>query len=66
MLIRISIERSQPLAGTAATEQGDPVSFEGWLELLRVVSELVAAAAPSGGREVEAGGVPMERNETGR
>ncbi len=66
MLIRISIQRRQPLAGTAATELGDPVPFEGWLELLRVVSELVAAAAPSGGREVEAGDKPMEGNEIGK
>ena len=44
MLIRISIERTQPLAGAAATEGGD-VPFDGWLELLRVVSRLVAAAS---------------------
>jgi hypothetical protein len=30
-------------AGTAAVEGGDPLRFDGWLELLRVVSELVAA-----------------------
>jgi len=45
VLIRISIERKQPLAGPAATEGGDPVPFDGWLELLRVVSRLVAAAS---------------------
>ena len=46
MLIRIRIERTQPLAGTAATQGSDPLRFEGWLELLRVISELVAAAPP--------------------
>ena len=46
MLIRIWIEGSQPLAGTAATKGSEPLRFDGWLELLRVVSELVAAAPP--------------------
>jgi hypothetical protein len=32
------------LAGTAVTKGGKPLRFDGWLELLRVVSELVAAA----------------------
>ena len=44
MLIRIRIEGTQPLAGTAATRGSKPLRFDGWLELLRVVSELVAAA----------------------
>jgi hypothetical protein len=43
VLIRVWIEGSQPLAGTAAIERGEPLRFDGWLELLRVVSELVAA-----------------------
>lgn len=53
MLIRILIERTQPLAGTAATEEAEPLHFDGWLELLRTISELVAATAPSGGEDVE-------------
>ena len=36
------IERTQPVAGTAATDEAGPLRFDGWLELLRVVSELVA------------------------
>ena len=44
MLIRIWIEGTQPLAGTAVIKGGKPLRFDGWLELLRVVSELVAAA----------------------
>jgi hypothetical protein len=47
VLVRLWIEGSQPLAGTAATEGGGPLRFEGWLELLRVVAELVAAAPPT-------------------
>ncbi len=52
VLIRISIESTQPLAGTAAVKGNDPLRFDGWLELLRVISELVAAA-PSGGEDAD-------------
>jgi hypothetical protein len=62
MLIRIWIEGTQPLAGTAATETGDPVAFDGWLELLRVLSELVAAA---GGEDVQALDSTVQGNEPG-
>lgn len=48
MLIRVWVERTQPLAGTAATGEAEPLAFDGWLELLRVLSELVAAAPSSG------------------
>ena len=44
MLIRISVESSQPLAGSAASDKAGPLQFDGWLELLRVVSELVTPA----------------------
>jgi hypothetical protein len=59
MLIRISIETTQPLVGAAATEGGDPVPFEGWLDLLKVVSELVAA----GGEDVQVTDSPLQGNE---
>jgi hypothetical protein len=39
---------STSAAGTAATEAAEPLHFDGWLELLRVLSELVAAAPSSG------------------
>jgi hypothetical protein len=55
VLIRVWIEDTQPLAGTAAAEGGEPLRFDGWLELLRVVSELVAAA-PSSGEDADAAG----------
>jgi Protein of unknown function (DUF1579) len=48
VLIRLWIEGSQPLAGTAATEGSEPLRFHGWLELLTVVSELLAVAPSSG------------------
>jgi hypothetical protein len=41
VLIRIWIERTQPLAGTAAIGDAEPLAFEGWLELLEVISGLV-------------------------
>jgi hypothetical protein len=55
VLIRLWIEGGQPLAGTAATEGSEPLRFDGWLELLRVVSELVAAA-PSSDEDADAAG----------
>jgi catechol 2,3-dioxygenase-like lactoylglutathione lyase family enzyme len=47
MLIHISVESTQPFSGTATTEGAEPLHFDGWLELLRVISELVAAAPPT-------------------
>jgi hypothetical protein len=49
VLIRIWIERAEPLAGAAAIEGTEPRAFDGWLELLGVIAELVTAAAPHGG-----------------
>ena len=53
MLIRVQIHSTHPLAGTAAAEGSDPLHFDGWLELLRVISELLAADAPA--REEQTG-----------
>jgi catechol 2,3-dioxygenase-like lactoylglutathione lyase family enzyme len=55
VLIRLWIQGSQPLAGTAATEGSEPLRFEGWLELLKVIGELVAAA-PSSHEDADAAG----------
>jgi hypothetical protein len=52
VLIRLWIEGSQPLTGTAVTEGREPLRFHGWLELLTVVSELVAAA-PTGDEDAD-------------
>jgi hypothetical protein len=48
VLIRVWIEHTQPLAGAASTKGCDPLRFDGWLELLRVVAELVAAPLRDG------------------
>ena len=41
MQIQISIEKTQPLMGTATARARQPVSFVGWLDLLRAISQLV-------------------------
>ena len=43
MRISIEIEKTQPLTGTASSAGHDPVSFVGWMALLRVVAELTEA-----------------------
>jgi hypothetical protein len=57
MRISIWIEGSQPLVGTAAIEGVEPLRFDGWLELLRVVSKLVDTAlvdtGPHGGEDTD-------------
>jgi hypothetical protein len=53
VLIRIWIERPQPLAGTAAVGDAEPLAFHGWLELLEVISELVAPP-PAGDQHADA------------
>lgn len=51
MDIRISIEQPEPLIGTAATDDREPLPFEGWLGLLGALSALVDTLRPkdSGG-----------------
>jgi hypothetical protein len=41
MVIQISIDTTEPLAGTAAGERGGSIPFTGWFELLRAISALV-------------------------
>jgi hypothetical protein len=64
VLIRVWIERPQPLAGTAATEGAEPVPFDGCLELLRVISELVAAA-PLGSQDADTAEESPRGNQAG-
>jgi hypothetical protein len=47
MVIRIWIEKADPLTGSAAAEARDPIRFEGWMELLRAISELVSPRSAS-------------------
>jgi hypothetical protein len=65
VLIGIQVERTQPLAGTAAANKAQPLRLGGWLELLRVIAELVAAA-PLGGRGCgPGGGAPASKPDGG-
>lgn len=38
--IRLAIHTTEPLTGTATAGPGDPLHFEGWLELLRALATL--------------------------
>lgn len=49
---------AHPLCGEIVPRAGQPVSFVGWLELLRCLSELTESAD----REVAAGGLDGELN----
>ena len=62
MLIGVWVERSQPLAGTAATGDLEPRRFDGWLELLTVLSELLA---PSAGEDQDATAEPSPGGRMG-
>ena len=64
MLICVWVERSQPLAGTAAIEGAQPRRFDGWLELLNVLSELVAAAS-SASEQTKATDEPIQGRRMG-
>ena len=50
LMIRVSIEQLQPLAGSAAAQGGEERRFRGWLEMLHALSELVAVASGVGDR----------------
>jgi hypothetical protein len=47
MLIRVSINSTDPLTGTAATKGQQPLPFHGWLELLSVISDLTTPMGSS-------------------
>jgi hypothetical protein len=42
-VIRVRILRLQPLAGTASTEDGAEFVFEGWMELIGAVANLIGS-----------------------
>ena len=59
MLIRIWIHSTHPLTGTAATEECGTLSLDGWLELLRVISQLAETETPA--REKQTGRLAIEQ-----
>ena len=62
-VIRVRIERAEPLAGTAETEGGAPLAFEGWLELLHVLATLIGAEGGSPGERPAAPHDPPAKGE---
>jgi hypothetical protein len=48
--IRISLVSREPLVGTATTGSRRPLHFEGWLQLLQVLAELVGNETLRAGR----------------
>jgi hypothetical protein len=54
VLIRIWPDTVKPLSGRVAVEGAEPRRFEGWLQLLGILAELLeparASGAPAGGR----------------
>jgi hypothetical protein len=59
MVIRLRIRRVEPLRGTAAADEGSELVFEGWMELIGAIAELVGGPDQgSRGRAVERSGDP--------
>jgi hypothetical protein len=63
VLIGIQVERTQPLAGTAAAKQAQPLSLDGWLELLRVAPSWSPRRRGRGGGP--GGGAPASKPDGG-
>ncbi len=53
IVIRIAIEKQQPLTGRATAAGGEQLRFEGWLGLLSVLSKLVGSTSETGNRSEE-------------
>jgi hypothetical protein len=43
LLIRLRIRRLEPLTGTAATEDRADLAFEGWMQLIGAIAELLGS-----------------------
>src|SRR5262245_45707618 len=51
MEILIVIQTTEPLTGAARTESEEPLPFQGWLELLHVLSRLIEAEMGAAGEK---------------
>jgi hypothetical protein len=65
MVIHLRIDRAEPLKGTAAAGRRDPMPFEGWIELLAVVAELVRSGPTRGEPPAGAGRPTPEEGGAG-
>ena len=43
VVIRIHIHRLEPLMGTTVIDDGSPLGFEGWMELIGAVAKLLGS-----------------------
>jgi hypothetical protein len=50
MVIRLQIQRLEPLLGTASTYDGSELVFEGWMELIGAIAELLGGPDHAGVR----------------
>jgi hypothetical protein len=57
VVISLRIHRREPLAGTAAAHDGPELLFDGWMELIGVIAELLGSQGHMGsrGRQAPAG-----------
>jgi hypothetical protein len=46
--IRLRIQRLEPLTGTASTDDGSELVFEGWMELIGAIAELLGGPEHDG------------------
>ena len=66
MRITIDIDKTQPLTGIALAEGKTPVSFVGWMSLLRAISELTEALEHTADAGADAGArLPMQTTGSG-
>jgi hypothetical protein len=63
MVIQLSIDATEPLAGTAVCERGGAIPFIGWFELLRAISALVDPTTIPGDTGQQAPSESLARDE---
>lgn len=52
MVIEVRVDQQHPLVGTVAVEGESTATFEGWLDLLAALSQLLERTPVSGGSEL--------------
>jgi hypothetical protein len=64
VVIRIRIQRMEPLIGTAVLGHGSPLGFEGWMELIGAVAGLLGSDNPCAGDHDTPNRSPREGDES--
>jgi hypothetical protein len=47
--INITVQTAQPLCGWVLSDEGEPRSFQGWLQLMRILADLLTPETRSSG-----------------